>query len=92
MHYYFSSLVLLAITATVRGAAMPVAQQGPENPNSLSSIDTAEADCYWDGTAPFCAGGCPQDYSDCGRSTYGDGAACWTGIKVYCCRGSCPDV
>jgi hypothetical protein len=42
--------------------------------------------CYWDGTAPFCAGGCPPGYAERGRSSCGDGACCWTGYKVYCCK------
>jgi hypothetical protein len=45
--------------------------------------------CRWDGTAPFCDGGCragetqeqPPDGSSSGRS-------CLTGSKVYCCSGS----
>lgn len=45
--------------------------------------------CRWDGTAPFCDGGCragespaqpPPDSSS--------GAACATGSKVYCCRSA----
>ncbi|KAK5625005.1 hypothetical protein RRF57_000721 [Xylaria bambusicola] len=49
-----------------------------------------DASCYWDGTAPFCAGGCPAGYDDCGTSSCGDGACCVTGYKKYCCRGECP--
>ena len=47
-------------------------------------------DCYYDGTAPFCAGACPTGYQDCGRSGTGCGASCVTGLKVFCCRGPCP--
>ncbi|KAI1738055.1 hypothetical protein F4680DRAFT_426912 [Xylaria scruposa] len=49
------------------------------------------ASCYWDGTSPFCAGGCSDGYEDCGTSSCGDGACCVTGYKKYCCRGGCPD-
>ncbi|HEX6473129.1 MAG TPA: hypothetical protein VF069_28825 [Streptosporangiaceae bacterium] len=42
--------------------------------------------CYWDGTAPFCAGGCPAGYVERMRNSCGDGACCWTGYKVYCCK------
>ncbi|GAA4614812.1 hypothetical protein GCM10023195_64860 [Actinoallomurus liliacearum] len=42
--------------------------------------------CYWDGTAPFCAGACPPGYTERNRNTCGDGACCWTGYKVYCCK------
>uniref|UniRef100_A0A8H7Y0L7 Uncharacterized protein n=1 Tax=Psilocybe cubensis TaxID=181762 RepID=A0A8H7Y0L7_PSICU len=41
--------------------------------------------CYWDGTAPFCAGFCPTGYSQQGRGSCGDGACCWTGYKYLCC-------
>ena len=42
--------------------------------------------CYWDGTAPFCAGACPPGYQEQMRNSCGDGACCWTGYKVYCCK------
>ena len=42
--------------------------------------------CYWDGTAPFCAGSCPRGYTEKGRGSCGDGACCWTGYKVLCCK------
>ncbi|KAF2679610.1 hypothetical protein K458DRAFT_283402, partial [Lentithecium fluviatile CBS 122367] len=49
------------------------------------SPETA-ATCFWDGTAPFCAGSCPDGYTECNRGSCGDGACCWTGIKTYCCK------
>ncbi|PPQ97769.1 hypothetical protein CVT26_012799 [Gymnopilus dilepis] len=42
--------------------------------------------CYWDGTAPFCAGSCPAGYTEEDRGSCGDGACCWTGYKVLCCK------
>ena len=42
--------------------------------------------CYWDGTAPFCAGSCPTGYTEKERGSCGDGACCWTGYKVLCCK------
>lgn len=42
--------------------------------------------CYWDGTAPFCAGSCPNGYTESGRGSCGDGACCWTGYKFLCCK------
>jgi hypothetical protein len=45
-----------------------------------------DPNCYWDGTAPFCAGGCPNGYVERMRNGCGDGACCWTGYKVYCCK------
>jgi len=44
--------------------------------------------CYWDGTAPFCSGSCPNGYTEEDRGYCGDGACCWTGIKVLCCRNT----
>ncbi|KAF9554170.1 hypothetical protein CPC08DRAFT_713106 [Agrocybe pediades] len=56
--------------------------------------------CYWDGTAPFCAGSCLNGYTEENRGPCGDGACCVTGYKALCCRiaatqgfppgGSCP--
>ncbi|KAI3322303.1 hypothetical protein HD806DRAFT_536768 [Xylariaceae sp. AK1471] len=46
----------------------------------------APAGCYWDGTAPFCAGSCPPGYTEENRGSCGDGACCWTGYKVLCCK------
>jgi hypothetical protein len=48
------------------------------------------ADCYWDGTAPFCAGACGPGYQECGRSANGGGKTCVTGTKAMCCSESCP--
>jgi hypothetical protein len=50
---------------------------------------TAGRSCRWDGTAPFCDGGCrsgetPQNPPE-GSS---GGSACWTGSKVYCCSST----
>jgi hypothetical protein len=42
--------------------------------------------CYWDGTAPFCAGFCPRGYEEENRGSCGDGACCITGYKVLCCK------
>ncbi|KAI0895551.1 hypothetical protein F4806DRAFT_497120 [Annulohypoxylon nitens] len=53
--------------------------------------DVASSSCFWSGTAPFCAGFCESGYEDCGTSSCGDGACCWTGYKKYCCRGGCPE-
>lgn len=45
--------------------------------------------CRWDGTAPFCEGGCrtgeTQTQPPPGSSS---GRACWTGSKVYCCSST----
>lgn len=41
--------------------------------------------CFWYGTAPFCAGECPEGWKAIAYDSTGDGAACWTGMKVFCC-------
>ena len=55
-------------------------------PQPKGAAAAAPSDCYWDGTAPFCAGSCPDGYTEENRGSVGDGAACWTGYKVYCCK------
>lgn len=50
------------------------------------------ANCYWDGSAPFCAGSCDtsNDWVECDKNGSGDrGATCLTGYKRKCCKGSC---
>ncbi|KAI0105066.1 hypothetical protein GGR51DRAFT_560671 [Nemania sp. FL0031] len=74
-------LTMLALSALACASVMDT-QRGNE---------TQIADCYWDGTAPFCAGSCPGGYEECGTSSCGDGACCWTGYKKYCCLGKCPE-
>jgi len=56
-------------------AAHQVNEDGPPPPG-----------CYWDGTAPFCAGSCPPDYTQRDLGQCGDGVCCWTGYKVLCCK------
>lgn len=42
--------------------------------------------CRWDGTAPFCDGGCRSDEVEATPpSGSSSGSSCWTGSKVYCC-------
>jgi len=60
---------------TSRGLLMPYF------PKSL-----LKSGCYWDGSAPFCAGSCPRGWTSGKRSSSGDGLQCWTGDKVYCCK------
>lgn len=43
--------------------------------------------CRWDGTAPFCDGGCRSGETR-GEPPPGSssGSSCWSGSKVYCCH------
>lgn len=73
-------------TPTDESAAMkylltnsPVGHQANEN-------GPAPAGCYWDGTAPFCAGSCDSGYTETDRGSCGDSRCCWTGYKVLCCK------
>ncbi|RUS34779.1 hypothetical protein BC938DRAFT_478572 [Jimgerdemannia flammicorona] len=52
----------------------------------ILSVPNVNGECsrYWSGTAPFCAGSCPEGYTEITRSSCGDGACCWTGYKVLC--------
>jgi len=83
MHFSILSLSSLLAMAVARGVDIHIDLDGSEH------ADSAVPKCYWDGTSPFCAGGCQEGYSECARSTSGDGATCWTGYKAYCCRGDC---
>ncbi|KAF9449655.1 hypothetical protein P691DRAFT_667021 [Macrolepiota fuliginosa MF-IS2] len=47
---------------------------------------SAPPGCYYDGTAPFCAGSCPDNYRETDKDNCGDGACCWTGYKALCCH------
>lgn len=76
-------LVAAAASAHLIGITSLIDQKG------LQDGSTIQGHCYWDGTSPFCAGGCPQGYIDCRTDTWGDGARCWTGYKKYCCQGAC---
>lgn len=90
-------LTLFALAASVSAGAIepadvasaavspaPVTETALTGPSSGNELDVSP--CFWSGTSPFCAGSCPDGYVDCGRDSCGDGACCWTGIKVYCCR------
>ncbi|KAI1661250.1 hypothetical protein F4813DRAFT_346919 [Daldinia decipiens] len=60
--------------------------------SAAKAIDIDVDNCYWSGTAPFCAGSCDAGYTECSTDGCGDGACCTTGYKKYCCLGStCPD-
>ncbi|KAL0947316.1 hypothetical protein HGRIS_013435 [Hohenbuehelia grisea] len=71
--------------------AVPAASNAVNAPAASHAVDGSAAastpdGCYWDGTAPFCAGSCPPGYTEENRGSCGDGACCWTGYKVYCCK------
>ncbi|KAJ8119349.1 hypothetical protein ONZ43_g3682 [Nemania bipapillata] len=42
--------------------------------------------CFWSGTAPFCEGACPNNWSEKKKDKCGDGSCCVTGKKSQCCR------
>ncbi|KAI0662066.1 hypothetical protein C8Q70DRAFT_624973 [Cubamyces menziesii] len=86
-----SLATLVAETAAAPGAASP----SDANPtgNTTSEVYRTPQEfvvainCFWFGTAPFCAGECPPDYRfAAGPSEKGDGVRCTTGLKVYCCE------
>lgn len=65
-------------------------------PNSDRCAKGTQLKCRWDGTAPFCDGGCSPGEIEADRSPdqnhvheqehVGFGKSCSTGSKVYCCR------
>ncbi|KAI0389673.1 hypothetical protein F5Y17DRAFT_462522 [Xylariaceae sp. FL0594] len=77
-------------------SAVPAENQKREGLNKMEPSEILKANfamdgpapngCFWDGTAPFCAGSCPTGYTEENRGSCGDGACCWTGYKVLCCR------
>ncbi|KAF8160666.1 hypothetical protein B0H34DRAFT_672813 [Crassisporium funariophilum] len=53
---------------------------------SASTGTVAGSNCFWSGTAPFCAGGCGTGYTEEIKDSCGDGACCITGYKAKCCK------
>jgi len=47
--------------------------------------DRHKKGCFWDGTAPFCNGRCPNNFKQIKVSKFGDGNVCLTGDKKFCC-------
>ncbi|PPQ94548.1 hypothetical protein CVT25_012017 [Psilocybe cyanescens] len=58
----------------------------PAGHQAENAVDPAPSGCFWSGTAPFCAGACPSDYEGGHTSSCGDGACCWSGYKLLCCK------
>ncbi|KAF8914369.1 hypothetical protein CPB84DRAFT_1841081 [Gymnopilus junonius] len=81
-----------ALTAALVSVAIVPAASTNRNDaftNSLlSNNPAAHPNCYWDGTAVFCAGSCPKGYSEEDRNSCGDGACSWTGYKSLCCKNT----
>ncbi|KAH9885422.1 hypothetical protein C8Q73DRAFT_795844 [Cubamyces lactineus] len=89
MKAFVTSVLTLLVFAT--GIEAVVVESADATVTSLTTGSDTDgtlevSPCYWDGTAPFCAGSCPDGYIDCGRDYCGNGACCITGIKIYCCR------
>ena len=73
-------------TAADQSAALKYLLTNTPAGHQAAEDGPAPPGCYWDGTAPFCAGSCPTGYTEEGRGFCGDGACCWTGYKFLCCR------
>ena len=90
------SILVSTLTLASIVAASPISEADPEAQGGSNGLldpraSTAAADCYWDGTAPFCIQ--PSDerctrpgYVERGYSHAGDGKACMVGYKVRCCK------
>jgi len=79
-------IAIFAVAIASVAFARPAEQGATADSVADATLSPAELYCYWDGTSPFCAGGCPQGYYEDRRDTCGDGACCWTGYKVRCCK------
>ena len=55
-----------------------------------TNVRTFPADRYaWYGTAPFCAGSCPDGTTQAAIGNYGDSKhECFSGHKFFCCENS----
>ncbi|KAI0452097.1 hypothetical protein F5B21DRAFT_506560 [Xylaria acuta] len=77
------NILIIAPILSVLSTASPT-----ENQSTNATIQTVEAaaadNCYWSGTAPFCAGHCPSPYTECTTAKKN----CWTGHKSHCCNPS----
>lgn len=82
------SIVVALVSVTLASAATTSSDKSPAS-SLTGAVD--EFNCYWSGTAPFCAGSCGPPTIECGTSSCGDGACCITGYKKYCCYdATCP--
>jgi len=79
-------IVLFVAAIASVAIARPAEQSADTSGVADATLDSAALYCYWDGTSPFCAGGCPEGYYEERRNSCGDGACCWTGVKVRCCK------
>ncbi|KAG0707394.1 hypothetical protein DFH29DRAFT_897212 [Suillus ampliporus] len=79
------SLVALSFAALLSAVTAALDER-----SHASQLVVDAANCYWSGTAPFCAGNCAGN-KECQTGPCGDGACCITGYKKYCCYGdTCP--
>jgi hypothetical protein len=56
---------------------------------ALLAIETDQGNCWTIGASPFCAGtcaDCTNNGAECVSGNHQEGAACWTGYKVRCCK------
>ncbi|GMF69767.1 unnamed protein product [Aspergillus oryzae] len=83
----YPALIILCIWCSLQlDTTEPGNQMG--SPTETDPIP-AQGNCFWSGTAPFCAGSCDNaTHWECATSSCGDGACCWTGTKRHCCHKS----
>lgn len=66
---------------------LPLDQQYQDGLSQEQDNEAVIFGCYWDGTAPYCAGSCQGPrWEQRGRSNCGNGSCCWTGSKALCCE------
>lgn len=90
-------LLLSFVTALVFDASQDEQQVGLYGMGG-GGLQGASLECQWFGTAPFCEGECPVDWTNTQQRKYANvneapsglkdsfGAECWSGQKVWCCK------
>jgi hypothetical protein len=91
LFFSLNTMKLFSIVAAFMSVALASAAAASSDNNPAASSLIESVNCYWSGTAPFCAGSCGGGTVECNTSACGDGACCITGYKKYCCYGTtCP--
>lgn len=79
-------LLFTIIAAGASATTLPAGESVDDNVITAIANSGKETNaCAWFGTAPLCNGKCPTGFNKLTESKCGDGQACVSGIKVFCC-------
>ncbi|GAU91386.1 hypothetical protein RvY_03649 [Ramazzottius varieornatus] len=78
MHYVKAGIILVV--------AMLALQCESADLLAAAAAAASGQTCRWVGTAPFCQMGCESGENEMEKSACGDGACCWSGYKLRCCK------